>query len=314
MKPLRLSDQNKIVLVHAARVSDAVDAGAMLLLLDGPANWETLRTLVGEENLIVAADREDDLEGANEAGIGVVVLDMPAAPVYEKITQAVLESVADDLIAPRSTVVAVYGGFEAGSIDTVSVLHLGEHLERLTARDLRRLETSVPLDTLKAVVDLAAEIGREGREGKPVGGLFVVGDARRVLGFSKPVGFDPVKGYSRKERNLTDSRVREGMKEIAQMDGAFVIAADGTVEAAARMIHPPVVDVSLTKGLGTRHWSAAAISKATKAISVTVSESTGTVRLFQDGEVVLRIEPFRRLMKWKDFEYEPRPSGEKSAG
>jgi diadenylate cyclase len=25
--------------------------------------------------------------------------------------------------------------------------------------------------------------------------------------------------------------------------------------------------------------------------------------------VVLRIEPFRRAMKWKDFEYEP-PSGE----
>jgi predicted Zn-dependent protease with MMP-like domain len=27
------------------------------------------------------------------------------------------------------------------------------------------------------------------------------------------------------------------------------------------------------------------------------------------GEVVLRIEPFRRAMKWKDFEYEP-PSAE----
>ena len=31
---------------------------------------------------------------------------------------------------------------------------------------------------------------------------------------------------------------------------------------------------------------------------------SGTVRVFQNGEVVLRIEPFRRAMKWKDFEYE----------
>ena len=47
------------------------------------------------------------------------------------------------------------------------MIRLGEHLERLTARDLRALETSVPFETLKAVVDVAVEIGREGREGKP---------------------------------------------------------------------------------------------------------------------------------------------------
>ena len=33
-----------------------------------------------------------------------------------------------------------------------------------------------------------------------------------------------------------------------------------------------------------------------------------TVLIFQNGEVMLRIEPFRRAMKWKDFEYEP-PTG-----
>jgi hypothetical protein len=40
-------------------------------------------------------------------------------------------------------------------------------------------------------------------------------------------------------------------------------------------------------------------------VGVVVSESNGTVRIFSDGEVFLRIEPFRRAMKWKDFEYEP---------
>jgi hypothetical protein len=40
-------------------------------------------------------------------------------------------------------------------------------------------------------------------------------------------------------------------------------------------------------------------------VAVAVSETNGTVRIFQNGEVVLRIEPFRRAMKWKDFEYEP---------
>ena len=101
----------------------------------------------------------------------------------------------------------------------------------MTSRDLRQLETSVPLDTLKTVVDMAVEIGREGREGKPVGTLFVVGDSRKVLASSHSAGFDPVRGYSRQERNLDDPRVREGIKEIAQLDGAIVVSAEGIVEA-----------------------------------------------------------------------------------
>ena len=69
------------------------------------------------------------------------------------------------------------------------------------------------------------------------------------------------------------------------------------------------VNITLSKGLGSRHWAAAAISKDTSAIAVTVSESNGTVRLFKKGEVILRVEPFRRAMKWKDFEYEPPSAG-----
>ncbi|MFW5693467.1 MAG: DNA integrity scanning protein DisA nucleotide-binding domain protein [Thermoguttaceae bacterium] len=220
-----------------------------------------------------------------------------------------LEAVADDFFSPGSQVVALYAGFDADTIDSISVINLDEHLNRLTGRDLRQLETRVPLDTLKMVVDLAVEIGREGREGKPVGTLFVVGDARKVLASSHPAGFDPVRGYNRKERNLAEPRVREGLKEIAQMDGAIIVSADGTVEAACRYLDCSAADVTLSKGLGARHWAAAAVSRATNAVAVTVSQSNGTVRIFQNGEVVLRIEPqLRRPMVWKEFEYEPPPS------
>ena len=208
---------------------------------------------------------------------------------------------------------ALYSGFEADRIDSLSVIYLGEHLDRLTGRDLRQLETRVPLDTLKIVVDLAVEIGREGRESKPVGTMFVVGDARNVLASSHPVGFDPVRGYGRKERNLDDPRVREAVKEIAQMDGAFIVSGDGTVEASCRYVDSSAATITLSKGLGARHWAAAAISRATKAVAVTVSESNGTVRIFQNGEVMLRIEPIhRRAMVWKDFEYEPPAKGDGS--
>lgn len=305
MKPTRWTEQFQTLFDGAVKLSDAVDADALLLLVDSPIDWDKLKKLSDREKIVIAADVADQVEGAGAAGLPTVLLDMPGVPVYEKLTQALLESVADDILAPGAQVVAMYSGFEAGDLDSISVIHLDEHLGQLTARDLRQLETRVPLDTLKTVVDMAVEIGREGREGKPVGTLFVVGDSRKVLASSHAAGFDPVRGYSRKERNLDDPRVREGIKEIAQLDGAIVVSSEGYVEAAARYIDASAAHISLSKGLGARHWAAAAITRKTNAVAVAVSESTGTVRLFQNGEIVLRIEPFRRPMKWKDFEYEP---------
>jgi diadenylate cyclase len=308
VKTHRFTDQFETVFDAAARLSQAADADAILVLLEGPTEWERLKDHCGEEKILVAADFGTQLEGAAEAGLSTVVLKMPEAPVHEKLTQAILEAVADDILAAGAQVVAVYSGFEAGTIDSISMIHLGEHLGQLTSRDLRQLETRVPLDTLKMVVDMAVEIGREGREGKPVGALFVVGDARKVLASSHPAGFDPVRGYKRQERDLDDLRVREGIKEIAQLDGAIIVSGDGIVEASARYIDASADAIALPKGLGARHWAAAAISKKTNAVAVAVSESTGTVRIFQNGSVTLRIAPFRRPMKWKDFEYVPPPA------
>ena len=308
MKPVRFDEQFEQIVALARQLAAACGADALLMLLDGPTDWDELKKALGDVPVIVAADEAGALEGAAEHGLKQVVLDTSDAPVQEKLTQALLSGVGQEFVAPGASVVAIYSGFEAGRVDSVSFIHLEEHLGRLTARDLQRLVTSVPLDTLKAVVDMAIEIGREGREGKPVGTLFVVGDTRRVMQHIHPAGFDPVKGYSRKERNLRDARVREAIKEIAPLDGAFIVSVDGTVEKACQLIDAAHASLTLSKGLGSRHWAAAAITKVTSAVAVVVSESNGTVRLFQNGEVILRVEPFRRAMKWKAFDGDPPPA------
>lgn len=305
---IKFTDQLETFCEIARRLSKREDADALLFLVDSSLDWAKLRAATGKLQVIVASDRPKNLAKAEDFGLDTIELNIPDSPVYERLTQALLESVADDQLNPGACVIALYSGFESGAIDSLSVIRLDEHLGRLTVHDLRQLETKIPIATLKTAVDLAVEIGREGREGKPVGTLFVVGDHRRVLKSCRPLGFDPVRGYSVSERRLADVKVRESIKEIAQLDGALVVAADGAVVAACQYVSAPVEEISLSKGLGARHWSAAAISRATSAIAITVSESNGTVRLFQNGEVMLRIEPFRRAMKWKDFEYEP-PSG-----
>src|SRR6185437_3657443 len=124
-------------------------------------------------------------------------------------------------------------------LDTLSVIHLGEHIERLSASDLRQLDTQVPLETLRAVVDLALEIGREGREGHPVGTMFVVGDTRKVLTMTRPMNFNPFRGYSQAERDIRDRSVREQIKDIAQLEGAIIVRRDGVAVAACMRLEAP---------------------------------------------------------------------------
>lgn len=296
------------ILSIASGSAQRLGATAVLVMPEGPLEWDLVRSVAnGGVDFLIATSSERQLQTIRDAGLIGIELEPIEAAIAERITLALIEAVANDHVKAGARVVVVYSGFEAEALDSISVIRLGEHLERLTARDLRALETSVPFDTLKAVVDTAVEIGREGREGKAVGSLIVVGDARNVLVRTRPLGFDPFKGYRRKERNVRDLRVREAIKEIAQMDGAFVVGRDGTVEAACRLIDAPVAGLTLPKGLGTRHWAAAAITSITKSIAVVVSQSTGSVRIFQDGEVILRIAPMRhaRAMKWQDAESEP---------
>ena len=175
-------EQFATLYAQAVQLCKMTSADALVLLLEGPANWEKLKKRASKQKIVIVGDSKKEVEGALEQGLETVILDMTATPIYEKLSHALLTCVADEILDPGSSVVALYSGFEPESIDTISYIQLDDHLGRLTARDLRQLGTRVPLDTLKVVVDLAVEIGREGREGKPVGTMLVVGDAKESAG------------------------------------------------------------------------------------------------------------------------------------
>jgi DNA integrity scanning protein DisA with diadenylate cyclase activity len=143
---------------------------------------------------------------------------------------------------------------------------------------------------LKQVVSLAVEIAREGREGRKIGTLFVVGDSGEVMRRSKPMILDPLQGHPDEDKYVEDPNTRETIKELAQLDGAFVVSNAGVVLSAARYIDAASDSLKLPLGLGSRHMAGASISRQTDAVAVVVSESS-MVRMFEDGELVSEIVP-----------------------
>lgn len=137
-------------------------------------------------------------------------------------------------------------------------------------------------EVLDALLSLAIEIACEGREGVRLGALFTVGRADAVIGSSRPLILDPLYGHAPAATDIRDPILRGTIKELAHLDGAFVIAEDGTVVAACRYLDIPARGATVPPGLGTRHVVAAAVSRELQVLAVTVSQ-TGVVRVFRDG-------------------------------
>jgi DNA integrity scanning protein DisA with diadenylate cyclase activity len=151
-------------------------------------------------------------------------------------------------------------------------------------------QRAVDPHVLREVVVLAVEIAREGREGRKIGTLFTVGDAEAVFASSWSMILDPLYGHPTEKKRLRDPDLRETVKELAQLDGAFVISADGVALSACRHLNASSEGIHLSMGLGARHMAAASISRHTRAVAVVVSE-TSVVRLFRDGVLVAEILP-----------------------
>ncbi len=148
---------------------------------------------------------------------------------------------------------------------------------------------------LEPTIELAVEIAREGREGRRIGTLFTFGDADAVLARSRPLILDPLAGHNDETRQITDPNLRGTIKELAQLDGAFVVSDQGVVVSACRYLDATASDVALPYGMASRHLAGASISQVTDAVAIVVSESS-MVRVFDDGKLVAEIIPELWLM------------------
>lgn len=145
-------------------------------------------------------------------------------------------------------------------------------------------------DILEPLIELAVEIAREGREGRRIGTLFTLGDEKAVLAKSRPLILDPLAGHPESSRHVNSLNLRGTIKELAQLDGGFVVSRSGIFLSACRYLDAAASEVEVPLGLGSRHIAAANMSAVTNAVGVVVSESS-VVRLFCHGKLVGEIIP-----------------------
>src|SRR3989338_467100 len=156
---------------------------------------------------------------------------------------------------------------------------------------IHNLTEKISSDVLEAILGIALEIVSEGREGRRIGTAFIVGDAGELSKHARQLIINPFQNYPAELRQITDPDLKETIKGFAQLDGAFFIDQNGTVLSAGTHINLDMsaVQIDGLDGFGTRHRYSSAITKLADSIAVVVSESGGTVRVFKDGRIVMKL-------------------------
>ncbi len=208
-----------------------------------------------------------------------------------QIDVALLYAVSQHILNPTDRVVSVCGVPASGVLDMVRISDLAAEYRHLLATGDEILPRDLDRQVLLRTLQLAARIAEEGREGDAVGTLFIVGDYGRVRRHCRQMIINPFRGCSDDSRNILDPALEETLKEFARLDGAFIVRGDGRIVSAGTYLRTEAPVDDLPPGLGARHAAAAAITKATRAFSVVVSQSTRRVSLFKRGRRVFSFQP-----------------------
>lgn len=284
------TDFAKPIIIAAAEVAKVVSARALFAYADAVRDLPALRAIVQPPTkLIVVCRTPEDEQRARD--ISVTVMSVPPFDLTRmaQIKMATLIAFSQQLLKAGDVFVFLTG-VVGRTIDTMVSMRVGDEYELFQSVGQPKLMEHIRRPVFERVLRLALELAHEGREGKPVGALFVLGDHREVQKYSHEGRINPFRGYTEKERNMLDDSISDTVKELAKMDGAFIVKGNGVITAACATLRPAITGDPLPQGLGSRHAAAAAITAVTKSIAITLSESTGDVRIWRRGVMITEIE------------------------
>ncbi len=277
----------------ALTLAARADVDRLLYVSDHPLLPGELRGRPIKRKLVYAVTSEALASQLGAKKYTAVVIPPYDYSRVEKIKVAMVAAQSDGLLRDGDNVLALAG--QERAMDTLVRIRIGQEAEEEAVRvDTLGLPPEFSSQVVEQLIHVAMEIGAQGYEGHPIGTILVVGDATAVMEKSHQLTLNPFQGMSEAERNCMDPPIRDALKTFAVLDGAFVIREEGVVLAAGRYLQADSTKTKVPMGLGARHTAAAAISVETKAVAITVSQTTGTVRFFKEGEIVLELHQTTR--------------------
>ncbi|MGV8079608.1 MAG: DNA integrity scanning protein DisA nucleotide-binding domain protein [Syntrophales bacterium] len=281
---------SRIILEAACKIAHDAEAKAMLLYADLVDHMPFSEE--GEpcyDLIVVTRGAEEIPERIRNRSIQINVPDVKLTRLGQ-IKIAITKGIAMGIFRQGDKVVCLSGVSRFGYADSLFVIDVGKEFEILTSENITGITDTVYPEVFGTVMNLALELAAQGREGRKVGTIFILGDHERVLQLSRQMIINPFMGYAEEQRNILNPDLKETIKEFSAIDGAFVIKDNGVLVTAGRHLSAALEGKDFPHGLGSRHIAAAGITSITEAIAIVLSESSGNVTVFKNGRIFVTIE------------------------
>ena len=291
-----MNNENALFLKTACNIASKTQAAAVVVHVDPLDDLIWTERFPKSRKLVLLTKRKklDGSEGEkdNLLAKASAVISIPRIQLtrISLIKIGTTIALSQEIVKPGDRLVFAVGPTDSGSLDLIQSVDTSKESEIIAGKGVTKISEAVQPELFQSILNLTIELAQTGREGKPIGTIFVVGDHEKVMQLSKQMIMNPFRGYDEEERNLLTSSLKETIREFAAMDGAFVIADDGTVLAAGRYLGAAADESQIPRGLGSRHIAASGISALTRALAFVISESSGDVRIFKDGKIIMHIE------------------------
>jgi DNA integrity scanning protein DisA with diadenylate cyclase activity len=232
-KRMKSAGWTELMLKQAASIASKVKADAILVNMETSADIIPFLKVEGKKfKVIVVTKKELSMKKATGLQCNTIMLPDVYLTRDGYLKFGFLAGISKGILFKDDILVCVGGQIEKGYMDTIMILKVGDESEIVSFAEESPFPKNIKPDIFESLLTLVMEMAYEGREGRPIGTTFVLGDHRKVLQYSHQLIFNPFQGHPEDILHITKPEVRETLKEFSSIDGAFIIRDDGVVLAA----------------------------------------------------------------------------------
>ena len=275
---------NKLLTDEAAKIAKAAECSTILVFTDVFPPTLAPRMTFPNFKVVLAGEGVTEEDQAHHRADATLAVRALSRSRLSQLRAAILLGLTREIFGFQDRVCCIGGIPDSGQLDTVLVVDVDEEFESVIGQGDEMLPNDVAAESLERLTAIATDLATAGREGKSIGAMFILGDHAEVIKRSKQLILNPFHGYAEEDRNILNPFMDETIKELALIDGAFIVQGNGVVESAGCLIQAKADEIDLPGGMGTRHAAAAAITQTTDSLALVVS-SSGQVTYFRRGRM-----------------------------
>ena len=188
------------LLEHVAGIVKSCGATALFVYVDALEGPELELELLSSVDAKVFCVTKESRTEPNCGPDCLRCLRVPSVPLTRigRVKIAVFLALSRGLIEQGDRIVFLSGLAATKTLDTIIVTEVGREYEIFAAgTDLMDASSDILPEVIERIVDIASELGSEGREGRAVGAMFIVGDTDRVVPLTRQLVLNPSRAIDR---------------------------------------------------------------------------------------------------------------------